>query len=230
MKRILLKVSGEGLSGANTSPFDFSIVHRLARNIWHLHQEGVQIAIVVGGGNLFRGAKNDEIERTKADHIGMLATMMNGLVLQEALMHLDLKTYVVAPFPYTPLIEIYQPLTARRHLEQGDIVICAGGTGSPYFTTDTTGVLRALELQCDALLKGTNVNGVYDKDPRMSSDAKHLANLTFEEVISNCYQVMDLTAFTLAKEDRLPIFVFSLFEDNSLVRVARGQGVFSVIR
>lgn len=228
MKRILLKISGEGL-GSEHTPFDFSIINRLARDIFHLHQHGVQIAIVVGGGNLFRGAKNNEIERTKADHVGMLATMMNGLILQEALSHVDVSAHVMAPYPYRPCIENFCPLKARGYLDQNHVVICTGGTGSPYFTTDTASVLRALELNCDALLKGTNVDGVYDKDPKKFSDAIRLDALTFDAVIENHYQVMDLTAFTLAKEGKLPIIVFSLFEENALLSTVKGEGRFSVV-
>jgi uridylate kinase len=228
MKRILLKISGEGLGSHNT-PFDFLIINRLVRDIFHLHLQGIQIAIVVGGGNLFRGAKNVEIERTKADHVGMLATMMNGLILQEALSHMDVTSHVVAPYPYTPCIEPFSPLDVRKYLDQNHVVICTGGTGSPYFTTDTAAVLRALEFKCDALLKGTNVDGVYDKDPRKFEDAVHFDKLTFEEVIEKRYQVMDLTAFTLAKEGKLPIVVFSLFEENALSNIVKGEGRFSVV-
>jgi uridylate kinase len=229
MRRVLLKVSGEGLAGGKIS-FDFSVINQLAQDISSLSKQGVHVAIVIGGGNLFRGAKNHKMERAKADHVGMLATMMNGLILQEALSDHDAPSHVMAPYPYTPCIESFCLIKAREYLDKERIVICTGGTGSPYFTTDTAAVLRALEFQCDVLLKGTNVDGVYNTDPLRNPNALHLKSLTFEEVIEKQYKVMDLTAFTLAKEGKLPIIVFSLFEKNSLLNIFNQKGQFSIIR
>lgn len=227
MKRILLKLSGESLKSPQASPFDFLILSRLATHISELCQQGIQVAIVIGGGNLFRGAQQDEIERVTADHIGMLATMMNGLALQEVLKKMGITCHVMAPYAYIPCMKTYSVTQARHHLEENHVVICVGGTGSPYFTTDTASVLRALELNCDALLKATNVLGVYDKDPKHHKDAVLLPRLTFDEVIEKRYQVMDLTAFTLARDAHLPIIVFSVQE--SFLSVMRQQVTSSTI-
>lgn len=228
MKRILLKISGEGLSDTKNC-FSFEKINCLIKNISYLHQKNIQIAIVIGAGNLFRGGQQIEIERQQGDHIGMLGTMMNALVLKNYFEKNNLQTNVMAPFPYTPSIDRFSIESAHHKLNKKHIVIFAGGTGSPFFTTDTASVLRALELNCDTLLKGTNVDGIYDKDPKHYPNAKFYQELTYDFVIKNNLNVMDMTAFTLAKEHKLPIIIFDLFKPHSIESIVNKTKKFTTV-
>lgn len=218
-KRILLKLSGEALMGAGK----FGIEHKASKNIAaavkEIHAMGIQIGIVVGGGNIFRGtqAKEFGFSRTPADHIGMLATTINGLVLQQSLASLGCESHVMSAFDTDSIIEKYNWQGALAHLEKGAIVIFVGGTGNPYFTTDTAAALRASEINAEVLLKATKVDGIYDKDPIRYPSAKKFDHLTYAEVLNKKLNVMDSTAIALCRESKIPIHVFNLFKKGALL-------------
>ncbi len=218
IKRILLKISGEMLSGTQDFGLQPEELENYAKKIKRVHEKGYQIGIVIGGGNIFRGmsvaAKG--MDRVAGDYLGMMATIMNSVALQSALEKLDCDTRVMSAISITQLAEPYIRRRAARHLEKGRIVIMAGGTGNPYFTTDTAAVLRGIEIDADVIMKGTKVDGVYDKDPMLHKDAKRYTSLTFNEVVQNELRVMDLTAVTLCKENNFPILVFDLQEKDSI--------------
>ena len=231
-KRILLKLSGEGLMGDKDFGMSPEVLHTLASQIKNIRSAGVDVCIVVGGGNIFRGAKEAAkgMNRTVADQVGMLATLMNALCLQNALENQGVDTRVLSGLSVPQVCENYMYRRALRHLEKGRVVIFAGGTGNPYFTTDTGAALRASEMQCDVILKATQVSGVYDSDPRTNPAAVRFNEVSFDEVISRQLKVMDTAAVALARENNIPIVVFSQHEADALSRVVCGQGEFTVIR
>lgn len=231
-KRILLKLSGEGLMGDKNFGLSPDVLQSLASQIKTIHQAGVEICIVVGGGNIFRGAKEAAkgMNRTVADQVGMLATLMNALCLQNALENNGVDTRVLSGLSVPQACENYMYRRALRHLEKKRVVIFAGGTGNPYFTTDTGAVLRASEMQCEAVLKATQVDGVYSADPKNNPDAKRFDKVSYDEVIQKQLKVMDLTAVSLAKENNIPILVFSQHADNSLQDIVQGKGSFTIIQ
>tara|TARA_B100001250_G_scaffold400847_1_gene411906 strand:+ start:29 stop:742 length:714 start_codon:yes stop_codon:yes gene_type:complete len=230
-KRILLKISGEMLSGTQDFGLDPEALEVYAKKIKMVYDKGYEIGIVIGGGNIFRGmsvaAKG--MDRVAGDYLGMLATIMNSVALQSALEKLGCNTRVMSAITITQLAEPYIRRKAARHLEKGRIVIMAGGTGNPYFTTDTAAVLRGIEINADVIMKGTKVDGVYDKDPMKFTDAKRYKELTYKEVISNELKVMDLTAITLCQENNFPILVFDLKDENSITNALESRKYATII-
>ena len=216
--RLLLKISGEMLSGTQDFGLDPSALEKYAKKIKDVHDKGYEIGIVIGGGNIFRGmsvaAKG--MDRVAGDYLGMMATIMNSVALQSSLEKLGADTRVMSAISITQLAEPYIRRRAARHLEKGRIVIMAGGTGNPYFTTDTAAVLRGIEINADVIMKGTKVDGVYDKDPMKYNDAIKYEKLSYKQVVEEELKVMDLTAVTLCKENNFPILVFDLEKDNSI--------------
>ena len=219
--RILLKLSGEILAGKKGYGIDPEITSNLALKIKEVKGKGIQVGIVIGGGNIFKGISADSkgLDRVPGDYIGMMATIMNSVALQSALEKLDCDTRVMSALSITQLAEPYIRRKGIRHLEKGRIVIFAGGTGNPYFSTDTAAALRAIEINADIIIKGTKVDGVYSADPEVDPDAKKYDSLTFKEVIEKELRVMDLTAVTLCKENNLPIIVFDIKSKNGLVDI-----------
>ena len=231
-KRVLLKLSGEGLMGDKSFGMSPEVLQNLSRQIKTVREVGVDVCIVVGGGNIFRGAKEAAkgMNRTVADQVGMLATLMNALCLQNALENAGVPTRVLSGLSVPQVCENYMYRKALRHLEKGRVIIFAGGTGNPYFTTDTGAVLRASEMQCEVVLKATQVDGVYTADPKSNPEAERYEAVSYDEVIQNQLKVMDLTAVALAKENNIPILVFSQHEGDSLVEVIGGKGKFTIIK
>ncbi len=231
-KRVLLKLSGEGLMGDKSFGMSPEVLQNLSRQIKTMREVGVDVCIVVGGGNIFRGAKEAAkgMNRTVADQVGMLATLMNALCLQNALENAGVPTRVLSGLGVPQVCENYMYRKALRHLEKGRVIIFAGGTGNPYFTTDTGAVLRASEMQCEVVLKATQVDGVYTADPKSNPEAERYEAVSYDEVIQNQLKVMDLTAVALAKENNIPILVFSQHEGDSLVEVIGGKGKFTIIK
>jgi len=224
-QRVLLKISGEALMGNNAYGIDSDTVARIAGDVREVHATGKQIALVVGGGNIFRGISgvSHGLDRATADYMGMLATVMNALALQAALERLSVPTRVQSALPITSVAEPYIRRRAQRHMERGRVVIFAAGTGSPFFTTDTAAALRASEMGCELLLKGTKVDGVYDADPRIDDRAKRYEILTYAQVLTDELAVMDATAIALARENQIPIMVFSILEPGGFHKVLRGE-------
>jgi len=231
-KRILLKLSGEALSGSKGYGIDNSILYFIAKEIKKVYEKGIEIAIVVGGGNIFRGVSEAavDIDRASADYMGMLATVMNSLALQAALENIDLSTRVLSAIEMREIAEPYIRRRALRHFEKGRVVIFGAGTGNPYFTTDTAAALRALEINADVLLKATKVDGIYSKDPLKFSDTKKFDNLTYSEAMIKNLKVMDMTAFSLCKENSLPIIVFDMLKENSILEAAIGVNIGTLIK
>ena len=231
-KRIMLKLSGEGLMGDKEFGMSAEVIDALARQIKKVYDSGVEVCVVVGGGNIFRGAKEASkgMNRTVADQVGMLATLMNALCLQNALENQGVDTRVLSGLSVPQVCENYMYRRALRHLEKGRVVIFAGGTGNPYFTTDTGAVLRASEMQCDAVLKATQVDGVYSADPKKDASARRFSRITYDEVIQGQLRVMDLTAVSLAKDNNIPILVFSQHAENALENIVQGKGLFTIIK
>jgi uridylate kinase len=226
-RRILLKLSGESLGGRATRGIDSESLQRIAAQVKRAWSQGVQIGVVVGGGNIWRGAldRGQAIGRVTADYMGMLATVINALALQDALEDLGVQTRVQTAIEVSKLAEAYIRRRAIRHLEKGRVVIFAGGTGNPYFTTDTAAALRAVEIEADVLLKATQVDGVYDDDPRTNPKARKLERVTFMDAIRRRLRVMDTTALTLCMENRMPIAVFDLSVPGNIVKAAAGKKV-----
>jgi uridylate kinase len=226
-RRLLLKVSGEGFSRDGETGLDTERVQVLATQLRQLTAKGVQVACVIGGGNILRGNQSEAlgIARATADYMGMLATVINGLALSDALEANDVPTRVMSAIDVHKVCEPFIRRRAIRHLEKGRVVVLVGGLGSPYFTTDTASAQRAIELDCLLMLKATMVDGVYDKDPNKFDDAVRYDSLTFDEVIDSKLQVMDQTAFTLCREHNLPITVFDMMAENGLVRAAMGEKI-----
>jgi uridylate kinase len=225
-RRVMVKVSGEALMGSETYGLHAPTIGRIADDLAAVRQSGVDIAVVVGGGNLIRGAQLAEtgISRPAADQMGMLATVMNSIALESAIQRTKASVRVLSAVAMPSVCEPYSRQTALKHLNEGHILLLAGGTGQPFFTTDTGAALRASELECDAIFKATNVDGVYDSDPRKNSKAKRLERLTHDEALAGDLKVMDAAAFALAREARLPIIVFSIREKNAIADAVRGLG------
>lgn len=230
-KRILLKLSGEALMGEKSYGHDVETIQRICEDIKEVVDQGVQICMVVGGGNIYRGisAAADGMERAGADYMGMLATVMNALAVQSVLESMGVQSRVQSAIPMTTICEPYIRRKAIRHMEKGRVVIFAGGTGNPFFTTDTAAALRAVEMGCDALLKATQVDGVYCSDPRKNKDAKRFERISFKEVLNKDLEVMDASAISLSRENKIPIVVFSIHDKKSLHNTLHGKGVFTVI-
>ena len=230
-RRVLLKISGEALMGDRQYGIDPETVDRIAGEVAQVIELGAQVCLVVGGGNIFRGMAGaaNGMERTTADYMGMLATVMNALALQSACEARGLQTRVQSAIPMETVCEPYIRRRAVRHMEKGRVVIFAAGSGNPFFTTDTTAALRASEMDCNALLKGTKVDGVYDADPKKVADAKRYERLTYMQVLSNDLKVMDHSAISLARENNIPILVFSIHEPGGFAEVITGQGQSTII-
>lgn len=230
-KRVLLKLSGESLMGENNFGIDPQIIARYAKDIKEITDLGVQVAIVIGGGNIYRGMDEKEtgIERATGDYMGMLATVINGMALQSGLEKTGLYTRLQSAIKMEQIAEPYIRRRAIRHLEKGRIVIFGAGTGNPYFTTDTAASLRAIEIQADVILKGTRVDGIYSADPETDKTAKRYTTISFEEVYKNNLNVMDMTAFTLCHENNLPIIVFDMNKPGNLLRVINGDKVGTLV-
>jgi uridylate kinase len=230
-RRILLKMSGEALMGDGEFGHDPSTLARLVDDVQGVHAQGVEQCLVIGGGNMVRGdqAVANGIERVTGDYMGMLATVVNALAVQSVLEQAGLQTRVLSAIPMASVCEPYIRRRAIRHMEKGRIVICAAGTGNPFFTTDTAAALRAAELSCDALLKGTKVDGVYSADPMKEPSAVRFDRLTYHEVLAKDLKVMDASAISLARESAIPIIVFSLRTAGALMRVLRGDGPHTMI-
>ena len=223
MKRILLKLSGEALAGDKKTGFDEATVLEIAAQVKMLADEGVQIAVVTGGGNFWRGRSSKNMDRTKADQIGMMATVMNCIYVSEIFRSQGLKTRVMTPFVCGSFTELFSKDLAVGALESGEVVFFAGGTGHPYFSTDTATLLRAIEIEADEILLAKSIDGVYDDDPKDHPDAKKYTEVTIDEVIAKNLKVVDMTASILARENRMPMYVFGLNEENSILRAARGK-------
>jgi uridylate kinase len=230
-RRILLKVSGEALIGAQNFGIDIETVERIAADIKEASDVGAQVCLVIGGGNIFRGLAGAAkgIDRATADYMGMLATVMNALAMQAALERAGLPTRVQSAIPMMTVCEPYVRRRAIRHMEKGRVVIFAAGTGNPFFTTDTAAALRAAEMNCDAMLKGTQVDGVYSAAPKKVADAQRYDSLSYHEVLSRDLQVMDASAVSLSRENRIPIVVFSIHDRGALAAVLRGEGRCTII-
>jgi uridylate kinase len=231
-KRLLLKLSGEALVGANGYGIDMSVVMRLARDVKAGMEAGAEMALVVGGGNIFRGLAGaaQGMDRASADYMGMLATVMNSLALHNAFEQLEVPARVMSAIPMPTICEAFTRAKALHHLESRRVVIFAAGTGNPYFTTDTTAALRALEVECNALAKATQVDGVYAEDPRLNPRAERFDKLTYDEVLSRNLKVMDGAAIALARDNDLPVIVFSIREEGNVLRVLRGQARATTIQ
>jgi uridylate kinase len=230
-RRILLKVSGEALMGGGSFGVDIDVIDRIARDVKEAHLAGSEICMVVGGGNIFRGLAGSAkgIDRSTADYMGMLATVMNALALQAGLERVGLASRVQSAIAMNNVCEPYIRRRAIRHMEKGRVVIFGAGTGNPFFTTDTAAALRAAEMGCDALLKGTQVDGVYSADPKKDPSAVRYDSLSYHEVLAKNLQVMDAAAISLSRENRIPILVFSLGDPGGLAQVLRGEGRATII-
>lgn len=230
-QRVLLKLSGEAFAGERGSGLDYTVIGSLAQQIVDAHRLGVEIAVVIGGGNIIRGqyAAQAGIDRATADYMGMLATVINALALQDAIEQLGIPTRVQTAIQMFQVAEPFIRRRAIRHLEKGRVVILAAGTGNPYFTTDTAAALRALEIHAQAFLKATNVDGVYDSDPRRDPNAKRFSYITYSEAIARQLRVMDLTALTLCMENRLPIVVFNIARPGNVVRAILGEDIGTLV-
>ena len=231
-KRILLKLSGEALMGDKSFGMDPSIIEQYARDIKGITELGVQVAVVIGGGNIYRGMneKDTGIERAHGDYMGMLATVINGMAMQAMLEKVGVYTRLQSAIKMEQIAEPYIRRRAIRHVEKGRVVIFGAGTGNPYFTTDTAGSLRAIEIKADVILKGTRVDGVYSADPEKDANATRFNVITFAECISKNLKVMDMTAFTLCMENNLPIVVFDMNTPDNLRRVVTGEKVGTLVR
>lgn len=230
-KRVMLKISGEALAGDGKTGIDPAIVAELSREIHAAHGMGLQVAMVVGGGNIFRGATGEALgmERVTGDYMGMLATVINALALQDALEKAGVPTRVMTAIDMKSVAEPYIRRRAIRHLEKGRVVILSAGTGNPFFTTDTAASLRAIEIGADVIMKATKVNGVYDSDPVKNPAAQRFPRISYLEVIQKQLRVMDLTAISLCMDNSLPILVFDLFEKDSIVRILKGEDLGTII-
>jgi uridylate kinase len=230
-KRVLLKLSGEALMGKREFGLDNDTVNAIANDIKAVVAMGVEVSVVIGGGNIFRGVSGaaSGMDRAQADYMGMLATVMNALAMQSALEKRDVPTRVQSAIPMASVCEPYIRRRAERHMEKGRVVVFGAGTGNPFFTTDTAAALRAAEMKCDALLKGTQVDGVYSADPRKVKDATRYEQLTYLDVLANDLGVMDAAAISLARENHLPIIVFNIHAPGAFAQVMRGEGAFTKI-
>ena len=230
-KRVLLKISGESLMGKQAYGIDTDMVLRVAEEIKGVVEQGIEVCLVIGGGNIFRGVSGAAagMERATGDYMGMLATVMNALAMQSALEQSNVPVRVMSALPISAVCEPYIRRRAMRHMEKGRIVIFAAGTGNPFFTTDTAAALRASEMNCDALLKGTRVDGVYDSDPEESVNAKRYDVLRYIDVLSRDLKVMDASAISLSRENDIPILVFSISDSGGFDRVLKHKGAFTLV-
>ncbi|MGK6351917.1 UMP kinase [Parapedobacter sp. DT-150] len=231
-KRILLKLSGEALMGDQHYGIDINRVAQYAQDIKDIHSKGLEVAIVIGGGNIYRGlsAEKAGMDRVQADYMGMLATVINSMALQDALEKLDIKTRLLTAIKMEQICEPFIRRRAVRHLEKGRVVIFGAGTGNPYFTTDTAASLRAIEINADVVLKGTRVDGIYTADPLKDPTATRFDEITFQDVYNRGLSVMDMTAFTLCQENKLPIIVFDMNKPGNLSRLANGEAIGTLVR
>ena len=223
MQRILLKLSGEALAGDKKTGFDEATVREVALQVKQLVDQGIQVAIVTGGGNFWRGRTSENIDRTKADQIGMLATVMNCIYVSEIFRSVGMKTAILTPFECGSFTKLFSKDRANKYFEHGMVVFFAGGTGHPYFSTDTGVVLRAIEVDAEVILLAKSIDGVYDSDPKQNPDAKKYDEVTIDEVIEKNLQVVDMTASILARDNRMPMWVFGLNEENSIVNTMSGK-------
>ena len=230
-RRVLLKLSGEALMGDEDYGIDPKVLVRLAGEVKEAHEAGAQVALVIGGGNIFRGAglAADGMDRVTGDHMGMLATVINALAMQDALEKMGLKARVMSAIKINAVAEDYIRRRAVRHLEKGRITIFAAGTGNPFFTTDSGAALRAIEIEADLLLKATKVDGIYDRDPKKHADAVRYDRLSYDEVIARNLQVMDTAAFALARDSKLPMRVFDIDEPGALLRILNGEAIGTLV-
>ena len=230
-KRILLKISGEALMGKSNYGIDVSTINKISNEIKKVYKKNYQICLIIGGGNIFRGIKgaSEGIDRSTSDYMGMLATVMNGLSLQSSLEKNGVPTRVQSAISMSQIAEPYIRRRAIRHLEKNRIVIFAAGTGNPFFSTDTAATLRASELDCNFIIKATKVNGIYDMDPVKNIRAKLIKKISYSEVINKNLKVMDLTAISLAKDTKIPIYITNIFSKNSLINVLNNKGSYSKI-
>ena len=230
-KRILLKISGEALMGELRVGLHPPTVNRIASQIKKVHDKGIEVCLVIGGGNIFRGLQGSAqgMERTTADYMGMLATVMNSLAMQSELEKLNVHTRVISAIPMDQICEPYIRRRAVRHLEKNRVCIFAAGTGNPYFTTDTAATLRAIEMKCQAIFKATKVDGIYDEDPILNPEAKYLKEITYDVALRENFKVMDASAIALARDNSIPIIVFSLFETDDFLSIVDGRGKFSLV-
>lgn len=230
-KRVLLKLSGEALAGDKGFGYSEKVLSSFANQIKQIYDEGVELAIVIGGGNLFRGLESQEkgVDRTTGDSMGMLATIMNGLALQNSIESLGIPTRVMSALTVPQVAESFIRRRAIRHLEKKRVIILVGGTGNPYFTTDSGGALRAIEINADILAKGTKVDGVYDKDPMKNKDAVKIEKATIKDALNKDLKVMDATALSLCRENNMPIIVFNALEEGNMLKMVRGEKIGSLI-
>ena len=228
-RRILLKLSGESLMGNREFGLNAETVDRICQEICNVYNDGIEVCVVIGAGNIFRGVSGaaSGIERTSADYMGMLATVINSLAVQSVLESKGVPTRVQSAIPMANVCEPYIRRRALRHMEKGRVVIFAAGTGNPFFTTDTAAALRAAEMNCDALIKGTQVDGVYDADPKTNENAQRFDTLSYDKVIAHDLRVMDTSAIALSRENGIPIIVFSIHEADGLRKIMRGGGTFT---
>ncbi|TDG37134.1 UMP kinase [Pedobacter changchengzhani] len=231
-KRILLKLSGESLMGDKQYGIDNERVRQYAQEIKAVHEKGIEIAIVIGGGNIFRGlsAEKSGMDRAQADYMGMLATVINSMALQDALEKESIKTRLLSAIKMEQICEPFVRRRAVRHLEKGRVVIFGAGTGNPYFTTDSAAALRAIEINADAVLKGTRVDGIYTADPEKDATATKYDEISFKEVIAKNLNVMDMTAFTLCEENQVPIIVFDMNKPGNLMKIADGEKLGTLVK
>ncbi|MCX6899336.1 MAG: UMP kinase [Verrucomicrobia bacterium] len=230
-RRVLLKLSGESLQGEEGFGIDWAVVNRIAREIREVRRTGVQLALVIGGGNLWRGitAEGSGMDRVTADYMGMIATVMNGLALQNALENAGVPTRLQTAIEMQKIAEPFVRRRAIRHLEKGRVIIFGGGTGSPFLSTDTTASLRAAEIEADVILKATKVDGVYDSDPKKNPKARRFDRISYAEAIARRLKVMDTTAFSMCMESRIPIIVFNMFRTGNIKRAVLGQKVGTLV-
>jgi len=230
-KRVLLKLSGEGLMGEKSFGLDEAKLSEMAQEIKQVHDAGIQLAVVIGGGNIFRGLKGAAggMDRVSADHMGMLATIINSLAMQDALLRIGVPTRVVSGVVMPTICEPYIQPKAKSHLQNGDVIIFAAGTGNPFFTTDTGAALRAAEMGCEAIFKATQVDGVYSADPKKDKNAVRFEKVSYDEVLVKNLKVMDASAVALARDNNISIVVFSMHEQGALMRAMAGQGAFTEI-
>ena len=231
-KRVLLKVSGEALMGDGQYGIDVATVDRIAGEVKEALALGTEVCLVIGGGNIFRGLTGaaDGMDRSSADYMGMLATVMNALAMQNGLERQGVQTRVLSAIPMTSICEPYIRRRAERHMEKGRVVIFAAGTGNPFFTTDTAAALRAAEMNCDALMKGTNVDGVYSADPKLDDKAERYDTLSYMQVLSQDLKVMDASAVSLSRENGIPIIVFSIQDSGGFTQVLQGKGACTIVQ
>lgn len=228
-KRVLLKLSGEALANPDGHGLNQELISQIANEVKKAADAGVQVAIVIGGGNIIRGASQDSMERENADYMGMLATMINSMGLCEGFKNANVAARVMSAIPMDRICDPYYIRRAKQHLENGEVVILGGGTGAPYFTTDTTATLRAAELGCDCVLKATKVDGIYDDDPMKNPNAHRFDEISYVETLERGLKVMDSTAVSMAMENNIPLIVFNVFEKDNIYNVLQGQGRATVV-